>query len=274
MKNYINIMKSEEIPVSLKKYISATERLKAIAPVSGQTIPDICWITNTPVQKTIPLLCDYFEESGLIEFSGERRCIQIRIDDPVYSVPAVCAKIRDLLSLAGGYHGSFKGLILIDMVPIRNFNNKYTAIMQYIKANTPGCLRIITGDAAEHKINDMQNMLYAASYNIRTIRDNRISADKAVTVFRKMMDERRIKFDAEAMDTILSRIVCLTESRRINSTEDIAGLCDDMSFFLLGENGQEGVSERMINMYFEQSTLYTTPKNKERKIGFSAAKEV
>ena len=64
MKTYIEIMKAEEIPVSLKKYIAATERLKPLVSGNGQIMPDIYWAADAPVENTIPLLCDYFEESG------------------------------------------------------------------------------------------------------------------------------------------------------------------------------------------------------------------
>ena len=274
MSFYNAIMNTEEIPESLKKYVATIEKLKSGAPGNGQIMPDICWITNAPIQNTVSMLCGYFAESGLIEFSGELRYIQIRIDDPVHSVPAICAKIKDLLSLAAGYHGSFKGVILVDMVSLRNFNDKHTAIMRYIKSNTPGCLRIITSDVNEHKISDVENMLYLASYNIRTIRGDSLSADQAITVFQKRMESGGFKFDAEAVDTIHDMIGRLTESHRINNTEDVNDLCNDMSFFLMGENWEGNISDRMTNIYFSQSALCADRKNEKRKIGFSGSKEV
>lgn len=273
-------MNVEYIPSSLKKYISTIDSLKICTSKKGiqleQIIPDIFWITDRPVQNIINLLCGYFSESRIIEFAGERQYIQVQIDEPSHekSTSDICAKIHDLLSLAGGFHGEFKGVVHVDLNSVKHFRSDFIEIMKYIKTNTQGCLRIITGDFKEYQISNIKNALCNASYRIKTIRNDSLSMDKAMIFFKVKMDAYGFRFDTKAVDMIQIMLRQLSESHRINNIEGVSSLCDDILFFLLSEGCTENVSGNMIDLYFKQCILCAGNKKEKTKIGFLGSREV
>lgn len=276
---YRKLMNTDEIPSSLKKYISTIDNLKIRVAEKGipieQVVSDIFWITDNLTPNNISLLCGYLSESGIIEFNGEYQYIRICPDQPgeAKTIASICDKIHDLLSLAGGFRGDYRGVVLIDLSSLKHFNRDFIEVMRYIKVNTAGCFRIVTGNIREYQIAEVERILCAASYRAKTIRNDSLTPDKAMIFFEMKLEECGFTFDNKTRNVIYIMLRQLTESHKINTLTDVSGMCDDVLFFLLCEGCDGIVTVNMIDAYFRQCILYAADTKEKRHMGFLSSRE-
>ena len=276
MSYYREIMDSAA-PKQLKKYISTIDTLAS--RLDGVKVlhltPDLFIANNNNYEHLLSLLCGYFSGINIIDFSGENKCISIRLEQPGELMPVsnICDKISDILALAGSFKGIFKGIICIDIKNIKYFNRDFREIIKYIKDKTPGSLRIvIAGHSREYIISDAEQALTKAGLRVYTVRNDVLSIDKAIIYFKIKLEEYGFDLNDKATESLKILLQQLIDSDKICNLNQVDDLCDDLLFFLLG-NGIEAISPENIDSYFKKSILSNESHGKKHNIGFMAKGE-
>lgn len=275
MSYYRKIM-DYDAPKQLKKYISTIGALtgKLEREKLLKLIPDI-FIANNNCAHLLGLLCGYFSEINIVDFSGENNCIAIRVEQPgeSQSVSGICDKISDIMALAGGFKMEFRGIICIDIKNIKYFNRDFREIMKYIKDNTPDSLRIITaGYSREYMISEAEQALAEAGFRVYTVRNDVLSAEKAIRYSKIRLEEYGFDLNDKAAEALKILLQKLIQSDKIYSPDQVDDLCGDLLFYLL-DNGIETVSPENIDLYFKKSILSHERRDKKHNIGFIAKGE-
>lgn len=279
MSYYKSLMKSDNVPSQLKRYISVIDAMKARVNKSSSSIkmllPDLLWITGGNDKSCLELLCCYLEKENFIDFVGESQMITIKLEAPdgARRLSDMFGKISDILMLAGGFRGDFKGMVCVDIQSVKHFNKDFRELMRYIRNETEGCIRVITGDIREHKIKEVEQALVDASYGFQTIRSDALSLDKARIFMKVKLEEYGFTLDSGAKSVVEIMLRQMIDANKLTSLADVDNLCDDLLFYLLGKECGSIISENTVNAYFRQSIMCSTKKKENIRIGFVREEE-
>lgn len=276
MSFYRQLINREDIPTQFKRYISVLDSQAAKVKCSKDNeniiIPDIFFASRDNTMAVVKLFADYLAEISAFKFIGENKIISITINElgGNSGVEYMCGKISDILTLAVGFRGTFKGIVYID-IHSKNFADRnFTEIMKFIKENTYGCIRVIVADISkEYKVNEMEETLINAGYIIQTIRKDTLSGDNAMTFLTVKLKEFDFEIVQEGKETIKIMIDHLIKSNKLTTLAGVDLLCDDLLFYLLKNDCPQLIPGKIIDKYFKQCIMCRQNDNTKHNIGFA-----
>lgn len=274
MNLYFNKLMSLEGYDELKSHISVIEEMRCKVGHNdlSKLLPYMIWASKSSEQfsSLLPLLCGYFEESGIIKFVGDVPYIFLAPSHEKSNVATECNKINDILTLAAGFRYRFQGVICVYATEwINHFNDDFKRIVRHIEEQAQNCLIIfIVNTSNEKHIRSLETSL-SSCCNIKTIKFDDIAEDKQVAYIKKLLQNAGFIINDQMQHALNLMITQLNERKEISCRRDLEYLVNDLIFYL-AEKKFSSINTAAITAYLKKREELMGYKNNsnERPIGF------
>lgn len=242
-------------------------------------IPNYLWVTKSGTGNTmvLKLISEYLSSTGLMEFYGDVKFFEFRLD---YSPTAEDAfpeftRLMQEIEFAAGFRHDFKGIAAIDITQwaAHTDSAKLTALLEFLSANSDNMLLVFVLYSGEQEaIAEMERKL-SAYLRIKKITLDFPAPEVFADFIKRKIEGFGFTVDNSASELLEASIGDLIKEKTFDGYKTVERICIDIVFDLFAEQDFKGyaVDKNRLAAYACGSRYIERAKEtaKERSIGFN-----